>query len=497
MNTQITYDYAEIIHENNFVLQRKSSHCKQRNMDYSPVEIIDMGTDNVINIDYEKVMAIQQFLLFMDQHSVFLPFDYCVATQHGLKDGFGEMQFRGEYEGLVFSTQWIQDVPSHKGFLYYKPTNQILGLMYSIQEFHLFSEDDAPTFDIVDRGNGERWEGLSYDNMPCGVGDYYDDANRLIYHGMCVDFYQEGYGILYYPSTFENRTISYEGWWIHGNKFGEGIVYDTRGQLITSGYFHDDNLFAPFTSLMVNQKMNSLESSHCYIEEITIADNMLNMEMALNLDVFKKLRSFSVGSQSLRNCCSFIASHLPYLQSIVIGVDSFTNVGRDLRLLLSETDGMIALNKTCTINDLHSLEVLSIGQGSFSEYHSFTLTNVPLLTTLTIGEMGSLSCNFFYSSLLSLISEFLFILFYSIDLRSLQSVEIGNFGFYYANVAIFFQLPSLTTLEFGDACFFRFLNKSGRFVLSHLPNLEYLHLSKESFVSVYSLTLSSKIKTEK
>ena len=59
-------------------------------------------------------------------------------------------------------------------------------------------------------------------------------------------------------------------------------------------------------------------------------------------------------------------------------------------------------NKTCIINDLPQLQFLSFDAGSFSDYCSFTITNVPSLTDLRIGNTGTLSCNFFFSSFLNI-----------------------------------------------------------------------------------------------
>ena len=81
-----------------------------------------------------------------------------------------------------------------------------------------------PYYDVLDQENGERWEGLCYDNKPCGNGLYYDESNHVIYKGMCVNNFWEGYGISY----LDLDTALYEGWWCHSQPMNKGTSYDRR-----------------------------------------------------------------------------------------------------------------------------------------------------------------------------------------------------------------------------------------------------------------------------
>ena len=337
-----------------------------------------------------------QWLVFQMNNEVHIPSVLSVNTINGIKNGYGEIQFEGEYQNIVFSTQWINDICTNQGFLYNQSTNQVLGFIYSENDFHFFSEDDMPYYDVLDQENGERWEGLCYDNKPCGNGLYYNESNHVIYKGMCVNNYWEGYGISY----LDLDIALYEGWWCHSQPMNKGTSYDRKGNLLASGTIVE-NHYVNSTSLYL-QGICDLHETHCFLEELWIGNNTLNNLSSLNLDAFRRLRIFSVGNQSLQYCHSLIISHLPYLQTISVGINSFSFLGNNLELLLSEMNNARKHNKTCIINDLPQLQFLSFDAGSFSDYCSFTITNVPSLTDLRIGNTGTLSCNFFFSSFLNI-----------------------------------------------------------------------------------------------
>lgn len=329
-----------------------------------------------------------------------IPGVYVVDSINGKKHGFGELQFEGAFNDLVYSSQWINDSPSHKGFLYNRKTSCILGFVLSSKEIHLFSTDDSPKFDFLDKDNGERWEGMTYHGSPCGFGEYYDRFGYLMYRGMCVDFEWEGHGTLFYPDI-EMGVVASDGWWCHGT-LREGRVYDRRGNLVVSGVFCN-GVCIPNQSLYLQGRMG-LENTHCYLEELSIGDNALNEVTQMNLDLFRKLRVFTVGNQSLQHCFYLCVAHLHHLQEVTVGCDSFSELGRDLTLLLSEMNSATSLNKCCMITDLPLLSSLSFDCGSFSDYCCFTISNTPSLKRMNLGKVGVASCNFFFSTSLSLSS---------------------------------------------------------------------------------------------
>lgn len=329
-----------------------------------------------------------------------IPGVYVIDSINGKKHGFGELQFEGCFSDLVYSSQWINGSPSHKGFLYNRRTSCILGVIFSENEFHLFSTDDSPAYDVLDKDNGERWEGMSYQGSPCGFGEYYDQFSRLVYRGMCMDYEWEGHGTLFYPDLGVS-VMDREGWWCHG-VLRQGSVYDRRGSLVVSGVFCN-GVCMPSQSLYLQGRIG-LDDTHCYVEELTIGDNSLNEVTEMNLDLFRRLRVFTVGRFSLQHCNYLYIAHLHHLQQITVGCDSFSELGRDLSLLLSEMNSTINLKKCCRIIDLPVLSSLSFDCGSFSDYSCLTISNTPSLKRMSLGKVGHISCSFFFSTSLSLSS---------------------------------------------------------------------------------------------
>lgn len=437
------------------------------------------SSDTIIYYPNDDCLKMRYLLLQLIHEQVNEPSIYVTNSVHGMKHGYGEMQFQGEYSDIVFSTRWVYDEPTYEGFIYNRSTSEVLGIVYSEWDLHLFDGQDVPTYNVIDSSDGSRWEGMCYNNIPCGYGNYYDGNDTLVYNGMCVNFVWEGFGRTVYEVNYGEYGVLNEGWWIHGEQMGEGKAYNLFGNLVVSGTMYNSQIITSFS--WVAQGVTDLSATHCFLEEIIIGDNTLNTLSSLDLDLFRNLRLFSVGKQSLQQCYSFKASHLPYLQAITIGYNSFSELGTNLELLLSEMGSAHACKKHCVITHLPSLQTLSISSGAFSDYSSFTLSNVPLLEDLQLGEVGVVSCNFFFAPTLMLS-----------NIQSIQSVSIGDFGFYYSNLVTFFKLPSLQSLRIGEACCFRYINRSGKLVLSHLPVLQQLVLLKQALVSVSSVVLSSK-----
>ena len=58
-----------------------------------------------------------------------IPMYYIVPICNGKKQGYGEIHFGGEYDALVYSTSWINDIRSNKGFVYNRITSKVLCLV--------------------------------------------------------------------------------------------------------------------------------------------------------------------------------------------------------------------------------------------------------------------------------------------------------------------------------------------------------------------------------
>ena len=99
------------------------------------------------------------------------------------------------------------------------------------------------------------------------------------------------------------------------------------------------------------------------------------------------LQSITIGDENFMYASTFKIDGLNELKSLVIGMNSFRkNNGSDS-------------SRSFSILNCIELESIEIGRYSFSDYGGgFELKNLPKLSTIKIGEIGSDSCNFYYSS---------------------------------------------------------------------------------------------------
>ena len=412
-----------------------------------------------------------------------IPMYYIVPIYNGKKQGYGEIHFRGEYEDYVYSTSWINDIRSKKGFLYNRKTSKVLCLRDGDTTI-TFDETNCPQWEILDKDNGERWEGFSYRGSPCGYGEYYDENNYLVYRGMCVDFYWEGYGKSYFPRMVGNKPqLASEGMWCHGSLLGLADRFDLFGNSLLKGLLLNQEMYE--FSLVISGSDFSMVS--CFLEELVVANNSLNAIQIINLGLFSLLQRFVVGDNCCKKCRRLIVAHNNVLTTILIGDYSFTTHGNSLELLLSDSNTILRKRKAFLIRDVPKLETLQIGVGSFSDFCELSITEAPKLISIGCGRIGQqekqigISCCFFYCSRL-----------YLKGLPRIETVKIGDFSFYHANSLLFCNLPKLLFIVVGSGCFFRSLHYKGRLILQDLPSLIAFTSLEQSFVSIYSLTIKSK-----
>ena len=337
---------------------------------------------------------------------------YAVHCINGKKHGFGHVMFGAPFEDYVFTTSWDHDVPSGRGFIYNQKTGSVIGRVMNHTKVELFCEDGIhPEWAILDEDDGRRWEGMCLDGTTCGLGEYYDEDNHLLYRGMSILGKWEGFGTTFYPLYSNEEQIDTKGDWCHGQLIGEYCVYDRYGNVCSEGYQIDGQ---QVTDTIV---LRSLSQLNCYLRHVVIGDNALNTIRTLNLDALRYLETLEVGNRSCRQCQTVIISHLSLLRTIQIGDYSFTQYDTSLDLLLSESKSILDAKKSLHMENLHSLEEITIGNGSFSDFSQIKITDMSVLQVLTFG-----SCCFFYTESLQLC-----------NLLLLSTVTLESFSFYHGN----------------------------------------------------------------
>ena len=125
---------------------------------------------------------------------------------------------------------------------------------------------------------------------------------------------------------------------------------------------------------------------------LSIPDKACNSEQLITLDLsaFKLLQSITIGNENMYSVNSLVIDYMLQLKSFRIGGNSFTKhknkYGKDN-------------NRSFQISDCTKLELIEIGQYSFSDYSGkFELRNNPSLKSIKIGIISKESANFYYGS---------------------------------------------------------------------------------------------------
>lgn len=161
---------------------------------------------------------------------------------------------------------------------------------------------------------------------------------------------------------------------------------------------------------------NDLKCLDSYVTELTIAEGKANDITEWNISNMTYLRVLRVQDRCLCGLDCFIISKMPNLVSIVIGSNSFTK---------SRKRGGNNASRSFSITSCEKLETISIGRFSFSDYAGgFVLKDCLSLKTLTIGTVGSPSCNFYSSNCFISSNSSGCILI--IDCKSLVQIDLGD-----------------------------------------------------------------------
>ena len=143
------------------------------------------------------------------------------------------------------------------------------------------------------------------------------------------------------------------------------------------------------------------------IESITVISNSCNDPKVKTLDFARlpQLVNIMINDQCFRYVEKVVFSGMDRLSRITVGVSCFAE---------NPFHGQLNKNRSLTIKNCPVLNEINVSRFSFSDYYSFTLTNVPQLQSLLIGD-GDASNNFQFCPTLHLI-----------DLFKLQSIEFGS-----------------------------------------------------------------------
>ena len=139
---------------------------------------------------------------------------------------------------------------------------------------------------------------------------------------------------------------------------------------------------------------SDIELLESNITSIQIPDYSINNEnyTVFNFSRFSLLEELEIGNDCFENVELFKIDGLNELKSLKIGINSFTHLTSDDKW---DNDKANNTNRSFSVLNCIALESIEIGSYSFSDYGGeFELKNLPKLSTIKIGEIGSESRNF-------------------------------------------------------------------------------------------------------
>ena len=166
---------------------------------------------------------------------------------------------------------------------------------------------------------------------------------------------------------------------------------------------------------------------------ITVRNNCSNDVgfTELNLNRFIRLRGLVIGDDSFTNVGELVMVGFVNLRSVVVGFNSFSK---------SSTDD--DANRRFVLKNCPKLKSLKIGRYSFSDYSVIEIENVDALEVIEMGDLSDKECNSFRDASLTLR-----------DLPALKTLVFGRGAFSNCLQAVFENLPELESIRMGYSAF--------------------------------------------
>ena len=257
----------------------------------------------------------------------------------------------------------------------------------------MIREFDAENNQMIEYAENEDNDNMELLNrIPIYIGGYSIENGKYVRNGVGY-LIDESSGTAIRESEWANGIEKKEGGIaLYGGWYVEGMSESIRSML------HNENTREMKTKPIVSvppqrieiQNSAELKAMDMKVKELVICSNSCNELNELNLNKFKWLESIEIGDDCFGSVRTFKIDGLNRLKRIKIGNNSFTQ---------KKNWHGNEKSKSFHILNCESLEFIQIGQYSFSDYAGeFELKNLPQLSSIQIGIVGSSSYNFFNSS---------------------------------------------------------------------------------------------------
>ena len=264
--------------------------------------------------------------------------------------------------------------------------------------------EHSQVLDLSD--DGERWEGDVLNNQPCGWGVLYDSEGEKKYEGFRIGEVNVCYGTRYYSDI---EKVEYEGEWCNGKRWGRGVLYDRKDNIVYKGEWMNDDRFEVEREATISSYVQSLYNR---VEVLTIDTHSNEGEAwtLLDLSPMVHLRKLDVKDKSLLRVKEVKLVGLHQLEDAHFASYCFSAKGGRFHL------------KHC-----EKIKRLFVGLGSFEDYSMCEIEDVPSLEEIVIGDtMGDWIT--FYSASLVLRSDSV-AMGSLLDLPKLKYLDCGYYSF--------------------------------------------------------------------
>ena len=286
---------------------------------------------------------------------------------------------------------------------------------------------------------GRRWEGGELNGKPFGFGREYSEEDNLVYEG----FVFEGKRVCVgkeWNDDGNNNCLMYEGGYCNGERWGKGTSYDLNGNVDYEGEW--------MNNLVVDKNMDEVQKNNLIVPitigKFVIDRTMFNDKKIRSLyfsPLLLRLKRIKIGYRCFKNVREFVLDGLGSLKSVKIGEECF-RVGYSKR-----SDGLFR------ISNCPKFFLLEIGKGSFRDYKTIELLNLP----------------------------------------SLRSIEFENKYFKHVRRFVIDGLDNLENVNIGEECFWmeKEEDASGQCQIMNCPNLRQIEIGNKSFHDYKSFEISN------
>ena len=218
--------------------------------------------------------------------------------------------------------------------------------------------------------SGRRWEGGVKDGEPFGYGVMYSEEGKKEYEGYILNGRHVCYGMEFYDDI---ERLIYHGCYCSGERFGKGILFDRNGVVLHNGLWKND------ISYSLEYDGKTIDN---HIELIEIPDNSFNQVESVAFPYWlRSLKQIVIEDVCFGEVRSFELSGLDELESVTIGSRCLTYATKWESLRYDKrTDGL------CRIMNCPNLKSIQIDAYAFSDYCSFKVKNLPRLQSIEIAK---------------------------------------------------------------------------------------------------------------